>query len=48
MLDFMVPLNDGVKDVGLGFEIISMLDSYFLMTVSPETPGQGNPGLGIS
>ena len=29
----MVPLNDGGKVVGLGFEIISELDSYFLMTV---------------
>ena len=28
----MVPLNDGEKVVGLGFEIISKLDSYFLMT----------------
>ena len=33
MLDFMVPLNDGRKVVTLGFEIISKLDSYFLMTV---------------
>ena len=29
----MVPLNDGGKVVTLGFEIISKLDSYFLMTV---------------
>ena len=29
----MVPLNDGGKVVGLEFEIISKLDSYFLMTV---------------
>ena len=33
MLDFVVSLNDGGKVVGLGFEIISKLDSYFLMTV---------------
>ena len=29
----MVPLHNGRKVVGLGFEIISKLDSYFLMTV---------------
>ena len=39
MLYSMVPLNDGRKVVGLGFEVISIeviskFDSYFLMTVS--------------
>ena len=33
MLDSMVLLNDGGKVAGLGFEIISKLDSYFLMAV---------------
>ena len=39
MLDFMVPLNDGRKVVCLGFEIISKLESYFLMAVTTNKVG---------